>query len=312
MTGGGTPTVFIPSLDGGQRLLRCLEALSFQSTRTEVVVADNGLTSAELSRLADRFPEVEVMTLGGNLGFGRALNRTITEFGSGPIILLNDDTIAQPDFVEKMVEAGREAPMVAGVLTRPEAPGLIDSAGVIVDQTLMAFDYMSGLRVEDLDGKQPPVGPTGGAALFDRDLFLAVGGFDEEMFLYYEDVDLALRMRAAGADCALAINARAEHAFSATLGATSREKTRMTGWSRGYLLRRYRIIMGTSSLTEVLLREIPICFGQLLSRRTITGITGRIKGYRAAKGLPPRSVPPGSTIEMSYRKALGLRRARAG
>jgi len=306
------PTVFIPSLNGGQKLIACLESLSDQTADFETVIADNGLPGSELNHLADRFPEVEVLSFGENLGFGKALNRAVAGFGSGPLIFLNDDTVAQPDFVEKMVSANEDAPMVAGVLTRPEAPGLIDSAGVIVDQTLMAFDFMSGRRVEDLDPEASPLGPTGGAALFDRELFLSVGGFDERMFLYYEDVDLAIRMRAIGARCALAAGARAEHAYSATLGAKSSEKSRMTGWSRGYLLRRYRIIHGVSSFAEVMLREIPICVAQLISRRTTAGIAGRLDGYRAAAGLDARTLPPDSTIEMSARAALTLRTSRAG
>ena len=61
----------------------------------------------------------------------------------------------------------------------PPDPTRIDSAGVIVDQTLMAFDYLSGAQVESLDSAPAPLGPTGGAALYCREAFEAVGGFDE-------------------------------------------------------------------------------------------------------------------------------------
>lgn len=313
MTAPGRPAVYIPSISGGERLRRCVEALSNQTMATEVVIADNGLVKSERDGLEKEFPEATIISFGENLGFGRALNRAIRTVGSGPVILVNDDAIARPNFVEEMVKASSRAPMVAGVLTCAEAPDLIDSAGVIIDQALMAFDYLSGNQVDALEGNvAPPLGPTGAAALYDRDFFSAVGGFDERIFLYYEDVDLALRMKMAGGTCVLAPEARAEHQFSATLGATSGRKHRVTGWSRGYMLRRYQVIRGPSSLAEVLLRDIPVCLGQLLMRRTTAGITGRLRGYRAAAGLDPRSLPPGCAIEMSAWAALKLRLGRAG
>ena len=99
--------------------------------------------------------------------------------------------------------------MVAGVLVQEAAPGLIDSAGVVADRTLMGFDYLHGEPLEAAERAPDPLGPTGGAALYRLDAFRAASGFDERIFLYYEDLDLALRLRAAGARCRLAAGARA-------------------------------------------------------------------------------------------------------
>ena len=308
MAEGQLPTVYIPSLSGGGKLRSCIEALSKQTVSARVVLADNGLPREEIEELGDRYPSTEVLSFGENLGFGRAINRSVREVGEGPIILLNDDVTPRPNFIETMLEAAREAPMVAGTLTRAGLPAVVDSAGVVVDQTLMAFDYFSGRPIGDLEGAPPPLGPTGGAALYDRGLFEAVGGFDERMFLYYEDVDLALRMRGLGATCYLASSARGEHGYSATLGGKSPEKHRRTGWSRGYLLRRYRVARNARGMLQVLLREVPICAAQLILRRSAAGLTGRVDGFRSAAGLEPRGVPPGSTIHLSARRALAIRR----
>lgn len=308
MPEGPNPTVYIPSLTGGGKLRACLDALARQTVPARVVLADNGIPRGEVDELSEKYPSTEILSFGENLGFGRALNRAVQEAGDGPVILLNDDVIPRPDFIEIMKRASGIAPMVAGTLTRPGLPVIVDSAGVVVDQTLMAFDYFSGRPLEDLEGAPPPLGPTGGAALYDRELFEAAGGFDERMFLYYEDVDLALRMRGLGASCHLARKALGEHAFSATLGGKSPAKHRRTGWSRGYLLRRYRIARTPRRALQVLLREVPICGAQLILRRSAAGLAGRLDGFRSAGGLQPRQVPAGSTIELSAWKALAIRR----
>jgi N-acetylglucosaminyl-diphospho-decaprenol L-rhamnosyltransferase len=302
-----TPTIYIPTLNGGENLQRCLASLERQTQRADVVVADNGAGEGCAALLQEHFPAVTRIGFGRNLGFGNALNRAIREAGDGPIVLLNDDTVAEPKLIERLVAGRDRGEMVAAVLLSERDPTKIDSAGVTVDQTLMAFDYLCGAPVESLANAADPLGPTGGAALYDRDAFEAVGGFDERIFLYYEDVDLALRLRAAGARCVLAAEARAVHGYSMTLGARSGRKYAMTGWSRGYLLRRYRVMSSAPSALQALGREAAICTGQLLRDRTLAGARGRIKGWREAKGLPARRLPEETVTRLSLRRALALR-----
>ncbi len=301
------PTVYIPTLNGGENLRRCLASLERQTAPAHVVVADNGAGDGCASLLKESFPRVTRVGFGRNLGFGNALNRAIREAGEGPIVLLNDDAVAEPQMIEELVAASGRAEMVAAALLSERDPTKIDSAGVVVDQTLMAFDHLCGMDAGCLEEAGDPLGPTGGAALYDRDAFDAVGGFDERIFLYYEDVDLALRLRANGARCLLSPRARAIHGYSLTLGARSGRKYAMTGWSRGYLLRRYGITASPSPALQALAREGAICAGQLLRDRTLAGAGGRLKGWRAAKGLPQRSLPAEVVTSLSLRQALARR-----
>lgn len=302
-----TPTVYIPTLSGGEKLVRCLESLERQTVPPLVVVADNGEGEGSAALLGERFPQVTRVGFGRNLGFGNALNRAIREAGEGPIVLLNDDATAEPRLIEELLSGAAEAELVAAVLLSERDPTRIDSAGVLVDQTLMAFDYLCDQPADRLAEADPPLGPTGGAALYDRAAFEAVGGFDERIFLYYEDVDLALRLRAEGARCALAAEARAVHGYSLTLGAGSARKHAMTGWSRGYLLRRYGVTARPSLAAQAIAREAAICAGQLLRSRTLAGARGRATGWRAAKGLPQRALPVGAPTRLSLGRALALR-----
>jgi len=274
------------------------------------VVADNAVGRGCRSLVEDRFPEVKRVAFGTNLGFGKALNRAIAAHGAGPIILLNDDAVADPDFSKALLEIWSDShpAMVAAVMMRPD--NRIDSAGVVADSTLLGLDYLNGAPVSELRNASDPLGPTGGGALFDRGSFDAVGGFDEKIFLYYEDLDLALRIRARGGTCRLATEARATHGYSETLGARNPVKYGYTGWSRGYLLGRYRILRQPLALFKVLIVEGAVCLGQILTARTFTGLRSRMAGWRAGRDLPARQVAGASLETVGVARALRLKLAR--
>lgn len=305
------PCVYIPNYNGGERLARALASLREQTRPIDVVVVDNGSGDGSPGRVREEFPEVGLVEMGRNAGFGPALNHAIRERPGDPIVLLNNDVECEPRFVEAMLEAaGGGAEMVAGVLLQEAAPGLIDSAGVVADRTLMGFDYLHGEPLSALEEAADPLGPTGGAALYRREAFEAVGGFDERIFLYYEDLDLALRLSAAGGRCRLAPEARALHAYSASLGARSGEKYAHTGWSRGYMLRRYGVMSRPGRGLRALACEAAICAGQLAIDRTAAGLRGRLRGWRDGSGLERRDLDGIPLLDVSLAKALSLRRQR--
>ena len=110
--------------------------------------------------------------------------------------------------------------MAAGVMRDARSPELIETAGIELDRTLLAYDYLNGEPLTVLEGEVPdPLGPSGAAAAFGREAFLEAGGFDERIFAYLEDVDLVLRLRRDGGRCRLARDAQGVHEHSATLGA---------------------------------------------------------------------------------------------
>jgi len=299
-------SIYIPNLDGGERLRRTLESLSAQTMPVPVVLVDNA-SRDDSPTFAEREFGARVLRLERNLGFGSALNRGVAEFPADRLVFLNNDVECEPQFLEALVEASGRADMAAGVLLQADRTDLIDSAGVVADQTLLAWDYLYGHPAADATTAAPPLGPTGGAALVKRDVFERVGGFDERIFAYLEDVDLALRLRCAGAVCALAPEARAVHRHSSTLGAGSAAKNRLMGWSRGYLLRRYGILREPALISPALVRELAIAGGQLLIDRNAGGVGGRVAGWSAARGLPRRPRPTDDLLRPTTLEALRLR-----
>lgn len=305
--------VYIPNFNGERWLPRTLRSLREQTRPLDVVVVDNGSTDGSADAVRADFPEVTLLELGGNVGFGPALNRAVAAHPAERIALLNSDVECEPGFCEALLAGlGEGVEMVAGVLLQEREPGLIDSAGVVADRTLMGFDHLHGEPVGAAAGAGAPLGPTGGAALYRREAWEAVGGFDERIFLYYEDLDLALRVAARGGRCALAPEARALHAYSPGLGAASGAKYARTGWSRGYMLRRYGVMRDPSLALRTLATEGAICAGQLLRDRTAQGITGRLRGFRAGAGLPHREVGSAPLLAIGAREAIARRRRRRG
>jgi N-acetylglucosaminyl-diphospho-decaprenol L-rhamnosyltransferase len=303
--------VYIPNWNGGEHLARALESLRAQTVEVDVVVADNGSSDGSDEMVAESFPEVRLLRLGENRGFGTALNRAVEAHPADAIVLLNNDAAAEPRFVEALLDGlGAGVDSVAGVMLQESDPGSIDSAGVVADRTLMGFDYLHGEPVATAASAPAPLGPTGGAALYRREAFEAVSGFDERIFLYYEDLDLALRLAARGGSCRLAPDARALHAYSAGLGPASAAKYARTGWSRGYMLRRYGVMRDPRLALRTLACESAIVAGQLLRDHTADGLRGRLRGYRDGAGLERREAYAAPLVDLTARQAIALRRRR--
>ena len=254
---------------------------------------------------------MEIIRLERNHGFSKAVNRAAAIASSDAIVLVNDDCVCEQGFAERLADAldpARGVPMAAGVLLEAHDPTVIDSAGVELDDTLLVFDYLNGQPVEVLDrAVADPLGPSGAAAAFDRSAFIECGGFDERLFAYWEDVDLILRLRVAGGRCVLVPNARAIHSHSATLGAGSARKNYLTGFGRGYMLRKWGVLGGARGAVA-LAREAGICAAQLAVDRTPAGIRGRIAGWHAAGSVQPHPFPAAAVGSSRHSIAREFRR----
>jgi N-acetylglucosaminyl-diphospho-decaprenol L-rhamnosyltransferase len=314
-------TVIVLTVAGGPRLTRMLESLVDRPDGVEVLVVDNGSADPGVVSLGSRTAGVEVIRLERNIGYTRAVNLAARRASGDALVLLNDDCVCDPGYVEAIVAALDPAAgvtMAAGVMREARDPARIDTAGMELDRTLLVFDYLNGEPVACLEAGVPdPVGPSGAAAAFDREAFLSAGGFDENLFAYWEDVDLVLRMRLDGARCALARDAIGVHHHSATLGSGSRRKNYLTGFGRGYMLRKWGVLSSPRRLARTLIDDGAICLGQAVIDRNVDGIRGRIKGLRAATpagdfptaALAGATVPPGrrSTLRRRLRRRRRLR-----
>jgi GT2 family glycosyltransferase len=316
-----TATVIVPTVTP-PRAVALLRSLAAAGEGFETIVVDNGTGAAELERATASVDGAQVLRLDSNVGYSRAVNRAAHQAQGDVLVLLNDDSVVEPGYVDRITAAvdptGVDV-MAAGVMCDARAPGLIETAGIELDRTLLAFDYLNGEPVGVLDGAvADPFGPSGASAAFGRSAFLEAGGFDEALFAYLEDVDLVLRLRRAGGSCRLAKSARGLHEHSATLGPGSRDKDYLMGYGRGYLLRKWNVIT-PRRFPGILVRELVVSGGQAVVDRNLAGVRGRVHGLRAGRSVepyPPAAVLPeppslGATLRRRWRRRARLRRSNA-
>lgn len=312
-----TVSVIIPTLSA-ERCRAVIASLAQEGSDFETVIVDNrDLASIDVDPIEEG-PARRVLRPGRNLGYSAAVNLAAREAHGDTLVLINDDCTVDEGFVARIaagVDPEVQVTMAAGVMRQSRRPELIDSAGMELDRTLLVFDYLNGEPLAVLErGVEDPVGPSGAAAAFDREAFLAVGGFDENLFAYWEDVDLVLRLREQGGRCRLVPDARGTHQHSATLGSGSVEKNRLMGYGRGYILQKWSVL-SPARIGSVVARDLPLALGQAVVDRNLSGLTGRVAGLRSSP--EPHSYPtdlPDSTglienLRRRWRRRSGVRGA---
>jgi GT2 family glycosyltransferase len=184
--------------------LECLESLR-QSDYPDfgAIVVDNGSEDGSCPAIREHFPEVHVIENGHNLGFVRGNNIGLTaalERGAELLLVLNNDTVLEPDCVTEMVRA-MESDEIIGIvgplMQRTLRPDLVDMGGVFDfwTGTVILHQFVSG---REGDGVQP-IGYVWGCGLMTRaEVLRSVGFFDERYIAYYEDADFCMRAGALG------------------------------------------------------------------------------------------------------------------
>ncbi|MCU0492371.1 MAG: glycosyltransferase family 2 protein [Chloroflexaceae bacterium] len=219
--------VIIPTYNGAALLPTCLDSLRRQSRRDFLVtVVDDGSRDESLALLAQRYPEVQVVALAQNRGLATAVNAGIAATSAPIVVLLNNDTEADPCWLEQLVGALERFPQFAFAASKLL---LFDRR----DQLHSAGDYYRtngvpgsrGVWEKDsgqYDAVAEVFGPCAGAAAYRRSALerLAENGrvLDEDLVMYCEDVDLNLRARLVGMRTVFVPTAVVYHKLSATGG----------------------------------------------------------------------------------------------
>jgi GT2 family glycosyltransferase len=224
-------TVVIPTYNGLHYLIPCLASLR-QQTYCDfcVLVVDDGSTDETVPVVQRDFPDVSVFALGANGGLARAQNAGIAASRGEYVVVLNNDTEAEPDWLERLVaaaDAHPEAWAVAGKLRLWDRRTVLHAAGdgFGVDGVPVNLGVWEEDRGQWDEGHWL-WGPQGGAALFRRSALDALSAdgigtpYDESFFMYCEDVDLNWRARLAGYETAFVPDAVVYHHLSATGGGT--------------------------------------------------------------------------------------------
>lgn len=199
----------------GWHLDRFLASLSLATDRpVQVVMADNASTDGSPQAAVERYPEVQLIEMGANLGYGSAVNRAVSRLNASSefLIVVNPDVQWGPGSIDALLDAAARWPQAAtlGPLIRdpdgsvyPSArhlPSLIRGGmHAVVGPLWPNNPWTRAYRQERQELSERAVGWLSGACLLvRRAAFDAVGGFDERYFMYMEDVDLGDRLGKAG------------------------------------------------------------------------------------------------------------------
>lgn len=216
-------TIVIPNYNGIEYLERCLASVLEDGAAhaVRVLVVDNGSTDGSL-RIAEETEGVEVIRMGENTGFCRAVNAGIQASDTPYVILLNNDLTIERGFVRAMEEALDRDPKAfsAGAQMRMmKAPDRMDNAGDYYCALGWAYDYGKGRAVSEKYTKPRRIfAACGGAAIYRRSILDRIGLFDERHFAYLEDVDIGYRARIYGYHNLYEPKALAYHAGSSVSG----------------------------------------------------------------------------------------------
>ena len=198
------PSVAIVALNwnGREHLADCLASLAAQtySGPFQVVLADNGSTDGSVDFVRERFPSVRVVRSERNLGFAGGNNLAARQVEADVVAFVNNDTRAEPAWLEELVAVLTQAPELAAVggkIVNWDGSRL-DFVGGGATLTGLGLQFDHGEARSPHDHERDILFACGGSIAIWRKVFLEVGAFDEDYFAFYEDVDLGWRLWLAG------------------------------------------------------------------------------------------------------------------
>jgi GT2 family glycosyltransferase len=269
-------SVMLVSWNGREHLETCLDALADQHAPDlpyDIWVLDNGSTDGTVDWLRTRHPSVRVVSSPVNLGFCAGYNRLAAATDADVMVFLNNDTRPERNWLGELIASIAEGPAdVAG------------AAGVMVDWSGERLDYGRGVMTFDghafqLDSGRPLQdvilpGPgeeqlfaCAGNMIVRRQSFLGAGGFDEQFFAYYDDVDLGWRLWSGGERIISAPRAVARHRAAAS-------SDRLGMHNRGFLFERNAFLTAYKNYDAALWEKMMPALMLTLISRTTAFLTG--------------------------------------
>jgi len=215
-------TVVIPNYNGLHFLDKCLSSMGAQTfDDVHTLVVDNGSTDGSISYIRENFPWVELVELGENTGFDHAVNVGIEKAETPYVLLLNNDTEVEPDFVGelyKAIEASEDIFSVSSKMLNFANRGIMDDAGDFY--SAFGWQFQRGVgRCERVFNKPSKIfSACAGAAIYRKSILEKIGHFDEKFFAYLEDIDIGYRAKIHGYKNVFCPTARVYHVGSGSSG----------------------------------------------------------------------------------------------
>lgn len=199
--------IIIVNYNGKELLEKSLPSI-VKYTNADICVVDNNSTDDSLSFLKNNYPSIKLIESEENLGYGNAHNLALeTHPNYNYYVFMNNDITVTSNWLEEMIKVFNTKEGVGAVgpkillSEKKDEKYLINSAGMDINKHLMAYDRYEGEYDDEKYNTVEKVdGICGAVMLLSKEVIEKVKGFNPKMFLYYEDVDLSLRIRDLGYD----------------------------------------------------------------------------------------------------------------
>ncbi len=276
-------SVIVVNFNRVNLLRECLCSLREQSfVGAEWIVVDNGSTDGSAEMVEAEFPQAKVLRSRTNLGFCAGNNLGIAAASGEYIALLNNDAVAEPEWIAALVreaEQGARVGMVASKILVAGKDRVIDKVGHGIYWDGQNRGVGSGeVDRGQYDDLREVLWPDGCAALYRKSMLDEIGCFDEDFFAYADDAELGMRGRSAGWTARFAAGAVVHHHRGSTMGKWAMERIR--------LIERNRVWLAMLHFPWWLLLLNPLFYGMRLGAGLLAGIqgqgeAGQVRGIRA-------------------------------
>jgi GT2 family glycosyltransferase len=213
-------SVIVVNWNGREHLTACfrsLEASQYPRDRLELILVDNGSTDGSLELMRSAFPGVRLVALSSNLGFTGGNSAGVAASSGRILVFFNNDMRIDPGAIPALVAALDEGHPCAAARVLSWNGKRIDFLRGTTSFEARGFqEHYGEPRAAWLDYDTTSFSPNGGAFAVTRAAYERSGGFDEQLFAYYDDVDLGWRLRLTGADVRVVADALVYHRHGAT------------------------------------------------------------------------------------------------
>ncbi len=296
-------SIVIPNYNGLVHLKACFDSLKNQSQKDYIIVlVDNNSSDDSVKFTMQNYPEVKIVKLNYNTGFAKAVNEGIKICDTEFILLLNNDTECDQDFLNEMLSGFKEKDVgsVAGKMLNYFDRKIIDDAGDFIKSR--GSPYARGFEEPDngqYEKEEYIFGACAGAALYRSEIFKKVGYFDEDFFAYYEDVDFSFRMQLAGYKCFYNPRAVCYHKRGATTGSRTGFQTMLCEKNLIALrIKNYPLSTFLKGLPFFMIVRIKRYY-LFLTRHSFSLFMSAVKGYLKGLAGIPKSLKKRGEIQRS-------------
>ncbi|MBI4127498.1 MAG: glycosyltransferase family 2 protein [Parcubacteria group bacterium] len=285
-------SVIIVSYNTKELTLQAIQSVERERTQVpfEVFVVDNNSHDGSADAIQATFPWITLIRNNGNFGFAKGNNQAIERASGEYIFLLNSDAYLKEGSLRRAYEilSNEHCAVAAAKVLSAKKPAMIDRIGDAYERGGLAYT----LGFEEIDEGQYDTSrrvfsASGTAVFYRRDVLAKIGAYDDDFFMYYEDIDLGFRANLAGYQCVTIPEVTVYHWGTASSG--------------GVRFSPLTIRQTTQNMINVIVKDLPtalivgalpsILINLLLRLPRLAIVSGAFGAYLVGLGRGIRSLP---------------------